>query len=79
MITKHEWFFSEDKLDDYDFIPLGVHRKPLSHQVEESLLIKKGETKGEVRVGRKVIRVQKTLLNSKEEYYSPRTIFLVGG
>ena len=78
-IEKHGGVFSDNKQDDYEFIPLGTHRKPLSRQVEESLLIRKGETKGEVRVGKKVYRVQKTLLNSKAEYYSPRAIVLVGG
>ena len=78
-VEKHQGIFSANKQEDYEFISLGVHRKPLSRQVEESLLIRKGEAKGEVRIGRKVIRVQKILLNSKAEYYAPRSIVLLGG
>ena len=48
----------------------GIHRKPLSRQVKESINIKKVKAGVPIKVGERKMTVSKNIFNSKEEYFS---------
>ena len=56
---------------DYEFAVTGTFLKPLHRQVDEHLWMQKAETTGKVKIGRGVRKVNKSLLNRKEESWSP--------
>ena len=49
-----------------------VYTVPLHRQVDEHLKMEKAECTGKAKVGRDVWKVEKTLLNRKEESWSPK-------
>ena len=77
-LKEHGGVISENKGDDYGFHLLGNHRKPLSRQLQEAVLMDKAENTGKLMVGRKEVRVDKVLMNSKFEYYRPRSVQING-
>ena len=74
----HGGVFSEDKLEDYEFFILRVHSKVLRRQLEEAILLDWAETRGIIKIGRRIFRVNKKVLNSKFEHWRPRPVFIVG-
>ena len=77
-IKEHGGVMSVDKKDDYGFFLLGSHRKPLTRQLEEAVLMDRAEKVGSVKVDGKEVRVDRELLNSKFEFYRPRAVQITG-
>ena len=69
----HKGEMDEDDIrKDYEFAITGNFLKPLHRQVDEHLRMEKAETTGKVKIGRAVWKVDKVLLNNKEESWSPK-------
>ena len=77
-IKCHHGVFSADKLEDYEFIFLHTHRKVLRRQLEEAILLDWAQSRGKIKIGRKVFKCCKSVLNSKFEHWRPRPVFIVG-
>ena len=69
---KHKGEMSEDVRKDYEFCVTGTFMKPLHRQVDEHLRMEKAECTGKAKVGRDAWKVEKALLNRKEESWSPK-------
>ena len=69
---EHKGEMSEDVRKDYEFCVTGTFMKPLHCQVDEHLRMEKAECTGKAKVGRDAWKVEKTLLNKKEESWSPK-------
>ena len=72
--SHHGGVVSDSHFDDYDFFLISNKEKPLERQLEEAVRIRIASTRGQVKVGRKVMRVDKSLLNRKGDHYSPKLI-----
>ena len=69
---------SSAKRDDYSLFLLGTHRKPLNRQLEEAVIMDRVERLGKLEMGGQKFDIDQELLNSKFEYYRPRTVRLMG-
>ena len=69
---EHKGEMSEDVRKDYEFCVTGTFMKPLHRQVDEHLRMEKAECTGKAKVGRDAWKVEKALLNRKEESWSPK-------
>ena len=69
---EHKGEMSEDVRKDYKFCVTGTFMKPLHRQVDEHLRMEKAECTGKAKVGRDAWKVEKALLNRKEESWSPK-------
>ena len=77
-MKEHGGVISGNKQDDYGFYLLGSHRKPLTRQLQEAVLMDKVERTGRLKVGRDEYKVGRELLNSKFEFYRPRSVQING-
>ena len=57
----------EEARKDYEFVITGTLLKPLHRQVDEHLCMEKAETTGKGKIGKAAWKVDKVLLNRKEE------------
>ena len=73
-----EGVFSENKMDDYEFIVLNQHRKVLRRQLEEAIFLDWAQSRGVIKLGKRVFWINKNMLNSKFEHWRPRPVFIVG-
>ena len=74
----HQGIFSRDKLQDYEFFLLHSHTKVLKRQLEEAILLDWAQGRGVLKLGRRVFRVNRNVLNSKFEHWRPKPVFIVG-
>ena len=74
----HEGVFSKDKFLDYEFFLLHSHSKVLKRQLEEAILLDWAQGRGVLKLGRRVFRVNRNVLNSKFEHWRPKPVFIVG-
>ena len=74
----HGGVFSADKLHDYEFILLHHHSKVLRRQLEEAILLDWAQNRGVIKLGRRIFKINKNVLNSKFEHWRPRPVFIVG-
>ena len=77
-LTFHQGVFSENKMDDYEFIVLNQHRKVLRRQLEEAIFLDWAQSRGVIKLGKRVFRINRNVLNSKFEHWRPRPVFIVG-
>ena len=71
----HQGIFSRDKLQDYKFFLLHSHTKVLKRQLEEAIWLDWAQGRGILRLGRRVFRVNRIVLNSKFEHWRPKQVF----
>ena len=74
----HGGIFSEDKTEDYEFILLNSHSKVIRRQLEEAIFLDWAQARGVLKLGRRVYRVNRRVLNSKFEHWRPKPVFIVG-
>ena len=74
----HGGVFSEDKTEDYEFILLNSHCKVIRRQLEEAIFLDWAQGRGVLKLGRRVYRVNRGVLNSKFEHWRPKPVFIVG-
>ena len=74
----HGGVFSEDKQKDYEFFLLNCHSKVLRRQLEEAILLDWAQGRGVLRLGKRVFKVDRNVLNSKFEHWRPKPVFIVG-
>ena len=77
-VNFHGGVFSTDKMSDYEFIVLNQHRKVLRRQLEEAILLDWAQGRGVLKIGKRVFKVDRMVLNSKFEHWRPRPVFIVG-
>ena len=70
----HGGVISADPSQDYEFLVTGTFSKPLHRQVDEMLRINRAESTGVIRIGKGKLKVKLPLLNSKHEYWAPRSM-----
>ena len=70
----HGGIISADPLEDYEFAATGSFSKPLQRQVDEMLRIDRAECTGKVKIGKKTWRLRLPLLNTRHEYWAPRSM-----
>ena len=70
----HGGVISADPSQDYEFVVTGTFSKPLHRQVDEMLRINIAESAGVIRVGKGKWKVKLPFLNSKHEYWAPRSM-----
>ena len=69
LLERHRGTKAENPFDDFEFHLLQSFPKVLQRQVAESVYIEVAETKGVVRIGPVLQRVEKELCNRKGERY----------
>ena len=74
----HGGEFSNNKMDDYEFVFLRSHTKVLRRQLEEAIFLAWAQGRGCIRVGKLIFKVNRKILNSKIEHWRPRPVFIVG-
>ena len=74
----HGGEFSDNKMDDYEFIILRHHSKVLRRQLEEAIFIDWAQGRGYIQIGKLKFKMNKMILNSKIEHWRPRPVFIVG-
>ena len=62
----------DDIRKDYEFAITGTFLKTLHRQVDEHLRMEKAENTGRGKIGKTVWKVDKVLLNRKDESWSPK-------
>ena len=71
-VNFHGGVLSTDKMSDYEFIVLNQHRKVLRRQLEEAILLDWAQVRGVLKIGKRVFKVDRMVLNSKFEHWRPR-------
>ena len=74
----HGGVFSTNKMDDYEFLVINKHKKVLRRQLEEAILLDWAQGRGMIKLGKRTLRMNQNVLNSKFEHWRPRPVFIVG-
>mgnify|MGYP007123539799 CR=1 FL=1 len=74
----HSGVFSKEKQNDYEFFQLNTHSKVLRRQLEESILLDWAQGKGVLKLGKRIFKVSRAVLNSKFEHWRPQAVFICG-
>ena len=64
-------------MSGYEFIVLNHHKKVLRRQLEEAILLDWAQSRGVMKLGKRVFSIDKKVLNSKFEHWRPRPVFIV--
>ena len=71
-------FFLKNKMNDYEFVVLHHHKKVLRRELEEAIFLDWAQSRGVMKLGKRMFRINRNVLNSKFEHWRPRPVFTVG-
>ena len=74
----HSGVFSKEKQNDFEFFQLNTHSKVLRRQLEESILLDWAQGMGVLKLGKRIFKVSRAVLNSKFEHWRPKPVFIFG-
>ena len=68
--------FSQDRMQDYEFLVINTHSMILRRQLKEAILLDWAQSRGVFNLGKKVVRVNRRV--HKFEHWRPKPVFIVG-
>ena len=68
----HSGVFSKEKQNE--FFQLNTHSKVLRRQLEESILLDWAQRKGVLKLGKRLFKVSRAVLNSKFEHWRHQAV-----